>query len=94
MHDGSRQFANLPQTVLWYELRDHMATLPGVNITGFVTDNVTEGWIDFAYRRHEFSINDQFGDYWFFVKDPSCPDEILRSVVVHCRALLDKTSSH
>ncbi len=88
MSDGSRQFGELPQTVLWYRLRDHINTLPGATITGFLCDGVTEAWIDFAYQGHEFSINDQFGDYWFFVKDPACPDENLLSVLAQCRRLL------
>lgn len=87
MNDGSRQFGELPQSVLWYELKDHIAQLPGV--TGFVTDGVTEAWIDFTYQGQEFSVNDQFGDYWFFVKEPSCPDAVLESVLAHCASVLD-----
>jgi hypothetical protein len=87
-HDGSRQFAELPQTRLWYELRDHLQTLPGAVVTGFLTDAVTEAWIDFTYRGHSFTVNDQFGDYWFFVDDPNCRDEILREIVSHCETLL------
>jgi hypothetical protein len=88
MNDGSRHFGDLPQTVLWYELRDHIEKLDGAAITYFVTDNVTEAWIDFVYRGYQFSVNDQFGDYWFFVDDPECPDEILRAVLSHCKLLL------
>ena len=62
--------------------------LPGATVTGFVTDFVTEAWIDITYRGQEFSINDQWGDYWFFVKDPACPDEIMAAVLDHCRLLL------
>jgi hypothetical protein len=90
MHDGSRHFGDLPQTVLWYAVCDHVAQLPGATLTGFVTDGVTEAWIDFAYQGHSFSINDQFGDYWFFVKDPACPDEILREVLNHFADLLEQ----
>ncbi len=88
MNDGSRQFGGLPQTVLRYELRDHIGGLDGAAVTDFVTDNVTEAWIDFSYRGYRFSINDQFGDYWFFVNDPACPDGILEAVLVHCKPLL------
>ena len=90
MNDGSRHFGELPQTVLWYELRDHIEVLEGASVTDFVTDHVTEAWIDFSYRGHRFSVNDQFGDYWFFVEDPNCPDEILRAVLSHCELLLGK----
>ena len=88
MHDGSRHFGDLPQTALWYDVRDHVARLAGATLTGFVTDDVTEAWIDFTYRGHAFSINDQFGDYWFFVNDPNCPAEILCEVLSHFAKLL------
>lgn len=83
MHDGSRHFGGVPQTVLWYEMRDAVETLSGASLAGFVTDGVTEAWIDFTYEGHRFAINDQFGEYWFFVDDPSCPDEILIRVLRH-----------
>jgi hypothetical protein len=88
MNDGSRHFGDLPQTVLWHDLRDHIERLEGAAITDFVTDNVTEAWIDFTYRGYKFSANDQFGDYWFFVDDPKCPDDILEAVLSHCSLLL------
>jgi hypothetical protein len=84
MCDGSRHFGDLPQTVLWHRLRNHIEKLVGAEITDFVTDNVTETWIDFSYRGHRFSVNDQFGAYLFFVNDPSCPDETLDAVLSHC----------
>jgi hypothetical protein len=89
MNDGSRKFAELPQTRLWHQLRDHLQTLRSAVVTSFLTDGVTEAWIDFTFRGHSFTINDQFGDYWFFVDDPSCPDEILAEVVSHCERLLN-----
>ncbi len=88
MHDGSRHFAGLPMSTLWYEVRDHVETLDGAVLTGFVTDHVTEAWIDFAYEGHQFSINDQHGEYWFFVKDPACPDAVLLPVLRHFERLL------
>jgi len=88
MYDGSRQFGELPQTVLWNELCDHISKLDGATVTSFITDGITEAWIDFTYREQEFSVNDQFGDYWFFVTDPTCPDGVLEEVLAHCRLLL------
>lgn len=88
MKDGSRHFGDLPQTVLWYELRDYIGRLDGAAITAFITDHVTEAWIDFSYRGYQFSVNDQHGDYWFFVDKPGCPDEILEAVLSHCELLL------
>jgi hypothetical protein len=90
MKDGSRHFGVLPQSVLWYDMRDHIAKLDGATVTAFVTDDVTEAWIDFTYREQTFSVNDQNGEYWFFVDDPTCPANILRAVLSHCEALLVK----
>jgi hypothetical protein len=88
MNDGSRFFGDLPQTVLWYDLRAHIANLEGAVVTGFVTDHVTEAWIDFDYAGHHIEVNDQNGEYWFFVDDPACPDEILERVLAYCAQLL------
>jgi hypothetical protein len=88
MNDGSRHFGDLPQTVSWYALRDHIANITGAEVTGFVTDHITEAWIDFTYNGHSFSVNDQYGDYWFFVDDPACPDDILQEVLFYCSLLL------
>jgi hypothetical protein len=92
MHDGSRHFAELPQTALWYELQQHIERLRGAVVTNFLTDHVTEAWIDFSFRDQEFSVNDQFGSYLFFVRDTHCPDEILEAVLSHCKLLLTATS--
>jgi hypothetical protein len=88
MHDGSRHFAALPTTYSWHTLRRHIEKLKGVSDTGLLTDDVTEAWIDFRYRGHAFSVNNQFGEYWFFVEDPACPEEVLEAVLSHCKLLL------
>lgn len=87
-HDGSRKFAELPQSLLWHAVRDHASQLRGVELGNFITDDVTEGWIDFSFAGHSFTINDQYGDYWFFVKDPACPDSVLSAVIAHFVELL------
>ena len=83
-HDGSRIFAELPQNKLWHEMRDHLQNLDGVSIINFMTDNVTEAWIDFRFRGYSFVVNDQFGEYLFFVDDPNCPEDILKEIIRHC----------
>ena len=88
MNDGSRHFGDLPESVDWHQLRDHIERLEGVRVTNFVTDNVTEVWIDFDYRGHRFSVNNQFGSYWFFVDNPACSEEILETVLGHCGSVL------
>ena len=88
MHDGSRNFGDLPESIDWYRLRNHIRRLDGAQVTRFITDDITEAWIDFDYRGHEFSINNQFGNYWFFVANPQCSDEILEAVLRHCELVL------
>ncbi len=91
MNDGSRHFAGLPETRNEYAMREHVRELEGAVLTGFVTDDVTEAWIDFTYGGHAFSINNQHGDWWFFVQDPSCPEDVLVAVLDHFERLLDDT---
>ena len=88
MADGSRHFGSLPESFdasgpEWHRLRAHVATLDGAEVRGFVTDDVTEAWIDFAYAGHAFSLNNQQGEWWFFVADPACPDALLARVLEH-----------
>ena len=90
MNDGSRHFADMPEAVFFDELADHAEKLENVEITEFITDGVVEMWLDFEYHWHKFSVNNQLGDYWFFVEDPDCPDEILLEVCDHFRKLLEK----
>ena len=89
MRDGSRCFLTLRPGADWYAVRDHVSRLEGAELTRFITDDVTEAWIDFLYVGHKFSINDAPGDYWFFVTDPSCTDAILNVVAAHFSNLLE-----
>lgn len=89
MRDGSRCFLSLRPGADWYAVRDHVSRLEGAELTGFITDEVTEAWVDFLYAGHKFSINDAPGDYWFFVTDPSCNDSILNVVAAHFSNLLE-----
>ena len=88
MHDGTRKFVELPEECSWDEFRRHIANLPGTKVTNHLTDHVTEMWLDFSFRGHDFTVNNQFGDYWFFVRDAFCPDDILVAVIEHCETLL------
>lgn len=90
MNDGSRHFVDLPEVVFSDELADHTEELEGAEITEFITDGTIEMWLDFEFRGHQFSVNNPFGDYWFFVRDPNCRDEILLEVVNHFRKLLER----
>jgi hypothetical protein len=88
MNDGSRHFAELPETVFFDKLREIAKRLEGATETGFLTDWITEVWLDFELRGHQFSVNNQFGGYWFLVENPDCPDEILLEVVEHFQKFL------
>ncbi|MEI6561742.1 MAG: hypothetical protein WCO68_06625 [Verrucomicrobiota bacterium] len=88
MHDGARRFAELPENCSWNEFCRHIERLSGARVTDFITDHVTEMWLDFSFRGHAFTVNNQYGDFWFFVRDPACPDDILTAVIEHCELLL------
>ncbi len=90
MKDGSRNFADLPETFFFDKLREIGQQLSGAKETGFLTDWITEVWFDFEFRNQQFSINNQNGDYWFFVDDPECSDEILIEVIEHFQRFLEK----
>jgi hypothetical protein len=83
MNDGSRHFAELPEIAWFDEMRSHLKELTGAAETGYVTDAVTEMWLDFCFAGHNFSINNQMSCYWFFVDDPACDDSVLEQVVDH-----------
>ncbi len=86
MHDGSRMFLSLPESVPWNRTRDYITKLSGAVVTGYLTDNVTEVWIDFDYQGYRFTINNPCGEYWFFVHEASCPESVLKSVAEHFAA--------
>lgn len=92
MHDGSRHFAALPETAGSDELVSHLKKLEGARKTGFLTDFITEVWIDFTYGGQSFTINNQYGEYWFFVRNPSCPEQLLLKVALHFSQLLGSNS--
>ncbi len=65
MHDGSRLFAPLPKNEPRIVLRDHSANPEGATVTDFITDGVTEAWIDFEFVNYRFTVNNQFAEYCF-----------------------------
>ena len=88
-HDGSRQFLSLPESSSFHEVCDCVRAFVGAELIGFTTDDVTEAWIDFTYKCHAFSVNNQFGEYCFFVADPKFPAQILYEVADHFAELLE-----
>ena len=92
MHDGSRCFLSLHPAAGWMAVREHVACLEGAEVTSFLTDGITEAWLDFSYAGYKFNVNDAPGDYWFFVSDPACPDTLLQVVADHFASLLEPPS--
>lgn len=90
LNDGSRHFVDLPEVVFFDEIYEHAEELDGVEITEFITDGTIGMWLDFEFRGHKFSVTNQFGDFWFFVEDAECPDEILLEIIEHFRQLLER----
>jgi hypothetical protein len=87
MKDGSRQFADVPERILPGQLRKVIARLPGSEIVSFMASvGEIEAWIDFQFRGFDFAVNNQNCEYWLFVRQPECPEEVLREVAVHCDA--------
>jgi|GEM_PF-6941017 len=85
--DHSRLFLLLPENGGWDQLRDHIATLPGVTIDRYHTDHVVAMLLDFTFRGFQFTVsNDMMAEYDFIVHDADCPDEVLRAVADHCVA--------
>jgi hypothetical protein len=83
MHDGSRHFASVPESASAEPLKQRLEELEGVVITRLLTDRVTESWIDFDFHGCRFTVNNQMGEYWFFVNDPKCPEATLATIVDH-----------
>lgn len=90
MNDGSRHFVDVPEVVFFDDFYEHAESLAGAEITAFETDGTLEMWLEFEFRGHHFSVGNQFGDYWFFVDDPQCPEEVLLLIVAHFRRLLER----
>ncbi|MEO7326188.1 MAG: hypothetical protein ABIW82_15285 [Dokdonella sp.] len=88
MHDGSRHFALLPQTQSPLRLLFSVFTLVGAIPRGYLPGLIAGSWLDFRYKGYKFSVNHQYGDFWFFVDDPDCPDSLLTKVASHFAKLL------
>ena len=93
MRDGARQFAELHAAASPEALCLHLERLDSLTITEkLLSPYWDDSWIDFSYLGNDFDINLHWSDYWFFAKSPACPEEILASIVDHCRSILPATS--
>lgn len=81
-------FCKFPQTRFWYEVRQHLAALPGAIVVD-ATDALGVGsWIDFTYRGHAFTINADSGEFVFFAEDCDCPESVLAEIAAHFESFL------
>jgi len=88
MHDGSINFLLLPTgSTSPIRLAFRVLSLWGAFPTAYIP-SLDEAWIDFRYKGNKFSINNQYGDFWFFVENSSCPDSVLLEVANHFEKLL------
>ncbi|TLD70560.1 hypothetical protein FEM03_12625 [Phragmitibacter flavus] len=87
MPDGSRLFIEFPIRHPWSLIHSHLATLDELTITRFVTDDITEGWLDFTFLHHEFTVHDPLDSYLVFVKAPACDIFIQLEILEHLRNL-------
>ncbi len=87
MYDGSRQFLSLPASKSIFWVRCWLLLLPRARLTTYIS-SLSESWLDFSCQHHEFTINNQFGEFWFFVADPNCPEAVLTRVAEHFARLL------
>ena len=87
-HGGARRFASFREGVPPERLRAHLGRLAGLSLGEFLTDRMTEAWIDFTYRGYDFTVNNQVGQFWFFVDQPDAPASVLEEVTAHVSKLL------
>ena len=62
--------------------------MEGALVTGYLTDGITEMWLDFSFQGHSFTVNNQCGEFWFFVEDPCASSELLAAVTNHFQSIL------
>lgn len=90
LNDGARHFVDLPVEFAFFdEFYEHTEKLADAEITEFLTDGIVGMWLEFDFRGHHFSVNNQYTDYWFLVEDANCPEEILMEVIDHFRRLIE-----
>lgn len=79
MADGSQHVAEIP----WrppLALMQRLLGTPGISVTGFI-NSPAETWLDFEYAGYTFSVHNPLNDFWLFVHDPGCPEQLLHDVV-------------
>ena len=76
------------ETLTFEQLPLQIIKIDGVAITGILTDNVVEIWLDFDFHGASFSVNNQFGEFWFFAESEDCSDDILSDISRHLKTVM------
>ncbi|MCB1445365.1 MAG: hypothetical protein KDJ87_06065 [Rhizobiaceae bacterium] len=77
MRDGTRHFLTLRETCRPDEVRARLETAGGIRVCQLSRGGFQwRMW--FQCLGWRFSIANPFGELWFFVEDPGCPEDILR----------------
>lgn len=79
-NDGSRHFYSTPEKGSFQNLKKKIEKYNGMEVTDYLSDEVTEIWIDFEYKNKKFTVNNQMGEFWYFSSDPECEESILIEV--------------
>ena len=87
MHDGSRHFVSLPETQPPNRLLRHIFGLRFA-VPYFYLSTAVAVLGRLLVTGQCFTINNQFGEYWLFGKNPGCPQAVLEHVVSHFAGLL------
>lgn len=87
MKDGSRHFLSLPESCSSNTLKTHLERIPGIRVCDTMQGGF-QWWMSFQCLGWRFSINNPFGEFWFFVEDANCPEEILRCLTRRLSASL------
>ena len=73
-------FHSIPESDDLQKIVQIIRALPTVKIDKILSDKVTEIWLDFHFQDHQFSINNQMGEYWFFCLE-DCPLDVRESLL-------------
>lgn len=87
MADGSLFFAELSGSISWADLGDHLKRIDQLRIMKFVTDGITEAWLDFDYYGQHFTVHCPLDTYFVFAQDFDCPAFMLTELIVHFQKL-------
>jgi hypothetical protein len=87
-------FCKFPQTRLGCEIRERLVELPGVAVTDAIDAPIAGSWIEFTFRGHSFTINEESEEFVFYVEDGDCPAAVLAEVAGHFDLFFSGQTDH